>query len=92
MRTLLEILTENSGAFRTEYFILFGIAISEHLPDGTAEPSSYDALLASEEFLNLLYNRSNFLSRSIDKQKRTLESTEQVLATIEDELVRQSSN
>ena len=62
------------------------------LPDGTAEPSSYDALLASEEFLNLLYNRSSFLSRSIAKQKRTLESTEQVLATIEDELMRQGSS
>lgn len=62
------------------------------LPDGTAESSSYDELLASEEFLNLLYNRSSFLSRSIAKQKRTLESTEQVLATIEDELMRQSSN
>ena len=62
------------------------------LPDGSAEPSNYDALLASEEFLNLLYNRSSFLSRSIAKQKQTLESTEHVVATIEDELMRRSSN
>jgi hypothetical protein len=62
------------------------------LPDGSAEPSNYNSLLASEEFLNLLYNRSDFLRRSVEQQERTLESTRKVLATIEEELVRQSSN
>lgn len=31
-------------------------------PDGNTEPSNYDALLASEEFLNILYNRNRLLS------------------------------
>lgn len=62
------------------------------LPNGGAEPSNYDSLLASEEFINLLYNRSDFLRRSVAQQERTLESTQKVLATIEDELSHQGSN
>lgn len=61
-------------------------------PDGNTEPSSYDALLASEEFLNLLNNRSSLLSKSIDKQKDSLEDTREVLAAVEDELARRAPN
>jgi hypothetical protein len=61
-------------------------------PDGNTEPSNYDALLASEEFLNVLYNRNRLLSASIDSQNVSLESTQEVLVAIEDEIGRQEAN
>ena len=62
------------------------------LPDGTAMPSNYDTLLASEEFLNVLYNRSDLLRRSIAEQEKTLANTQEVLVTIEDELASRISD
>jgi hypothetical protein len=62
------------------------------MPDGNTEPSNYDALLASEEFLNVLYNRNELLSASIDSQNASLENTQEVLAAIEDEIGRQEAN
>ena len=59
------------------------------LPNGNAEPSNYKALLDSEEFLNLLYSRSDFLRRSIVRQEQTLEQTRNVLSVIQDELEHQ---
>ena len=59
------------------------------LPNGNAEPSNYRALLDSEEFLNLLYSRSDFLRRSVIRQEQTLEKTRKVLSVIQDELGHQ---
>jgi hypothetical protein len=52
------------------------------------ETSNYDALLDSSEFLNMLYNRSELLSRSIETQKQSLASTKEALAAIQTELLR----
>ena len=62
------------------------------MPDGNAESSNYDALLASEEFLNVLYNRNELMSRSIAQQKYTLEVTQEMNAAIEEELGHQELN
>ena len=58
-------------------------------PDDITEPSNYDALLDSEEFLNVLYNRSDLLDRSMDFQEGSLEDTKEVLDALEAELERQ---
>jgi len=59
--------------------------------DRRVEPSDYDLLLDSSEFLNMLYNRSDLLGRSIDSQKQTLVRTKDSLAAIEAELLLLSS-
>ena len=61
------------------------------LSNGDSEPSNFDALRDSEEFLNLLYNRSDFLRRSIIKQEQALEKTLGVLSVIQDELAQQEA-
>ena len=59
---------------------------------GHSAASDYDALLDSGEFLNMLYNRSELLDRSIEEQQRSLLRTEEVQAAIGAELLRLASD
>lgn len=52
----------------------------------TTEPSDFDALLDSAEFLNVLYNRTELLGRSIAEQTESLADTQDVLRAISQEL------
>jgi hypothetical protein len=58
--------------------------------EDSAEPSDYDALLDSGEFLNALYNRRDLLRRSLEAQNESLDATHRVIAAIQEELNRLS--
>ncbi len=55
-------------------------------------PSDYESVLDSAEFLNLMYNRTDFLNRSISFQGRSLAATRETQRLIAEEIARLSSD